>query len=418
MKIFLLFALGFGAFSLSGPALASADDNQDCGEMEILDISMGMCMPRTMDNMSMSMLMVHGNGFFTQVVEQGPRGRSAVAFPDMFMADVGTTLGNRHYLNLDLMTTVEKWTFPDRGYPELLQIGESDSNGSPFLDAQHPHNSPIMGLTVSDTVSIGEEKDHLKLFFAPRGESTDGPIAFMHRITGMVNPDVPLGHHIGQDVGHISSTVLGGALQLGDTQLQASVFNGTEPEPESVNLPLATPNSYALRLIEEFSPKWMGMISAAYIQNPEPDFPDIAFETRYSASIYNQVQLTPGWKFHNSLIYGLINNYDHANLFSVGEEFLFSGDCPRIWGRVEFVQRTPAELGISTVSAPDDGHVVTALTLGYTHAVFKSTDAELGIGASITSDLLPSDYKDAYGGSNPWSGRIFIQFSGMKMWEL
>src|SRR5262249_45983389 len=156
----------------------------------------------------------------------------------------------------DYMGTFERWTFPDRGYPELLQIGETDENGVPFIDAQHPHSSPIMGLTLSDTIRLetSREKDYLKFFFAPRGESTDGPIAFMHRPSGMANPDAPLGHHVGQDVGHISSTVIGASLKLGETRIEASTFNGTEPEPDKVDLPLGPPNSYAVRLIEEFSP--------------------------------------------------------------------------------------------------------------------------------------------------------------------
>ncbi|MBR7513301.1 hypothetical protein KC219_24395, partial [Mycobacterium tuberculosis] len=65
----------------------------------------------------------------------------------MFMVDAGTSVGDRHYVNWEFMGTLEKWPYPGSGTPALLQIGEAQANGRPFLDAQHPHSTPIMGLT-------------------------------------------------------------------------------------------------------------------------------------------------------------------------------------------------------------------------------------------------------------------------------
>ena len=276
----------------------------DCSEMLLWDYEMGMCMPVAMTDMaSTTMLMVHGNAFGVSTTEQGPRGRRAITSPNMIMTDIGHQFGDSHFVNLDLMATFEKWTFPERGYPELLQIGENDAQGAPYLDAQHPHNSPLMGLTLSDTIRIGERGTSLKLFFAPRGSSTDGPIPFMHRPTGMVNPDAPLGHHIGQDVGHISSTVMGGSLKLCDFRFEASLFNGTEPEPTKVNLPLATPNSEAFRIIYEFTPMLQAMASIAYIRDPESPQPDITFEIRRSLSVYLQHKVFESWTLHHAFIH-------------------------------------------------------------------------------------------------------------------
>jgi hypothetical protein len=386
--------------------------------MEIWDVSMGMCMPLPMAGMPMSMVMLHGNAFGTYVSGSGSRGRDAFASPNMFMVDVGKTLGDRHYLNLDVMMTSELWTFPSAGYPELLQIGEEQSNGQPFLDAQHPHSSPIMGLTLSDTIKLGAgEKDHLKLFFAPRGEATDGSVAFMHRPTGMMNPDAPLGHHIGQDVSHITSTVIGGSLKLGNTRFEASTFHGTEPEPSHVDLPIGAPDSGAVRLIEEFSPNFMAMGSLAYVNEPEPHDPDIPFLLRFGASAYNRVSLSSEWKFYNALIYGGVTKYDHASLLnSITEEFWFSRGGPNIWGRIEAVQRTPNELQIPGPSDRNSGRWVGALTLGYTHNFVNLTGLLVGLGASVTKTVLPDEYQGSYGG-NPWSGRVFVQVSGMGMWH-
>jgi len=391
----------------------------DCSEMMVFDPGMWMCMPLAMEGMPMKMLMIHGQLSGGQIVEEGPRGRSSLFSTSMVMFDLGTSLGSSHYLNLDFMGTAERWTFPAAGYPELLQIGERNSDGVPFLDSQHPHSSPIMGLTLSDTIRFRQDStDSIKLFFAPRGESTEGPIAFMHRPTGIYNPDAPLGHHVGQDVGHISSTVLGASLKLGSTRVELSTFNGTEPEPMSVDLPMGVPNSFAARLVEEFSPELIGMVSGAYVSNPEADDPTVPFVTRYSASMYAQVRLPHGWTFYNSLIYGLINHLDHAGaLNSFTEELLFAGERPRIFGRFELLQRTPAELEIPTSGDPNSGLWVAALTLGYSHKITSIDGVELNLGASATKDLLPKEYLAAYGG-NPWSGKVFLRLGGMGMWNL
>ena len=360
--------------------------------------------------MPMTMLMVHGNLFGTKIWQSGPRGRDSFASTSMVMVDLGQSISDHHYLNLDVMLTAEKWTLPHDGYPLLFQIGEKNENGELFLDAQHPHSSPLMGLTVSDTISFGPEKNHVKLFFAPRGEATDGPVAFMHRPTGQVNPDAPLGHHIGQDVGHITSTVLGASLKWGDTRIEASAYHGTEPEPTKVDLPLGKPNSFSLRLVKEILPNWMAMISAARIEMPEPN--EVGFENRYSASTYFQKPFSDNWTFYNTLIYGLVTQYDHADhLSSFAEEFLFRGTTPRIWGRIEVLERTPSELNINSDT---HGKWIASLTAGYTHKIASWESLELGLGGSLTQSFLPTDFKNAYGG-NPWSGKIFIQLAGMQM---
>jgi hypothetical protein len=392
-------------------------DSSKVGPMEVWDVSMGMAMPFPMAHMPMSMLMLHGNGFFEAIGEEGvERGRAGFSAPNMFMADLGTSVGDTQYLNLDLMLTSDLWTVPKAGTPELFQIGEDQANGTPFLDAQHPHSSPIMGLTLSDTIALDDsDKSNLKLFVAPRGESTDGPIAFMHRITGMVNPDVPLGHHIGQDVGHISSTVIGESLKLGGFHIEASAFNGMEPNPTQVDLPIGTPDSYACRLIQEFSPSAMAMVSYAYVNNPEPG---ISNDTRYSGSFYTHVPLSQSWTWHNTLIYGGITHIDNATfLNSTLEEFALAAEKVAIYGRVEVLQRTPNQLEIPGLPNPNSGRWVTAITLGYSHQVAAWDGWELRAGGEVTNDRTPAEYAAVYAG-DPLTYKFFFELGGMQMYGL
>lgn len=390
----------------------------DCGDMEIWDYAEGMCLPFAMPGMPMSMVMVHGNGFAAQTVSEKPRGQDAFSVPNMFMVDAGKSVGDRHYVNLDFMGTLERWTFPTAGSPELLQIGEENAAGQPYVDAQHPHSSPIMGLTLSDTIWLGAGKDHLKVWVAPRGQATDGPVAFMHRPTGMVNPDTPLGHHIGQDVGHITSSVVGVSLRAGETNLEASTFHGAEPEPSKVDLPVGELNSYAARITRQFTPHFYAMASGAFVKNPEPHEPDLDHIWRYSASAYVDHSFESGWMLHDALIWGLVNGYDHASaLNSFAEEFWFHRERFGFWGRLEVLQRTAEELAIEETVSPHEGKWVTALTLGVTRDFARWESFHLAVGASVTKDFLPSEFRPAYAG-DPVSGKIFVQASGMRMWDL
>ena len=151
----------------------------DCGSDSYFELGMSMCEPRPGSPVRLSG-MIMGNAFLAGIAEQGPRGRLALSGPNWLMGDVGIDLARWNRLELDAMATAELWTTPASGYPELLQIGESEANGQPFLDAQHPHSSPIMGLTLTDVISWDQRGTGLlRLFFAPRGESTDGPTPSM-----------------------------------------------------------------------------------------------------------------------------------------------------------------------------------------------------------------------------------------------
>lgn len=382
----------------------------DCAENEVREYSMGICSPIAQIPRSHRQIMLHGNAFLVGVTEEGLRGRAALVSPNHFMLDIGKSLHERHYFNVNLMATLERWTIPSQGYPLLLQTGETDLQGHPFIDAQHPHSSPIMGLTFSDTFALGSEKDGLRFFFAPRGQSTEGPIAFMHRPMGEVNPDAPLGHHIGQDAGHISSTVIGTSVRQGHWIFEGSAFNGTEPEPLKVDLPLGVPNSGAFRVIRELPPEWTVMASFAYVKSPEHHQTDIPHYLRYSASVYTTARL---WdvSFQNSFIGGAITNYSHASaLFSIGEEIVLS-EAPRLWARIEALQRTPGELDI--LNTPDiyRGRWVGAVTVGYFYKIPSTSWLETGMGVSGTMNLLPEEYIGAYGG-NPLTGKVYLKIGG------
>lgn len=390
----------------------SMGDPMTCGHMMVFDKTSASCIALPMEDMGI--WMVHGNTFAVQSIQPKPRGLDRFSVPNMLMVSAGKSFGN-NYWGVNLMLTAERWTFPKEGYPELLQIGERNEDGLPYIDAQHPHSSPITGLTLSDTMRLGNETDYVRVFLAPRGQATEGPVAFMHRSTGMVNPDAPLGHHIGQDVSHISSSVVGASISVGKTQFEISGFNGREPEPTASDLPLGEINSYATRLAYSFSENTYAMISAAEVSDPEPSDPTLTKLWRYSGSIYNKTSWESTWMLESSFVYGIINNFEHISaLRSVLYEFwLHQKENPsNYWGRVESVQRTANQLAVGGTFNLDDPKWVYAVTAGYTHKFKIGSMLEVGIGTSVTKNMLPTDFQLSYGGE-PFSGKVFFQISGM-----
>ena len=387
----------------------------DCGQDQTWDTETGMCMPIPQKAPDW-MTMVHANGFLVSNYQSGPRGRKAFTSPNMIMGNFGKKIAEGHFLNLNVMLTAERWTFPEDGYPLVLQIGEHNEQGKPYIDGQHPHSSPLMGLTLSETIALDSEQNYVKFFMAPRGQPTDGPIAFMHRPSGMFNPDAPLGHHIGQDVAHITSTVLGASLKIDRSRYQVSVFNGTEPEPAKVDLPLGTLNSFSGRYVFEPDQKTVWMISGAYIKNPEPSEPQPEARKRFSGSLYRQLPLENDCVLHNSLIVGAITDYDDAPiLWSLNEEAALVSGANRPWFRFEILQRNAKQLQIPSVSDQTLGRWNGLLSLGYNRVLFGTSELEGSIGVSGSLYAVAPEFENAYT-RNPWGAKIYFQLGGMKMW--
>src|SRR5207244_4844836 len=83
-------------------------------------------------------LMVHGKGFFQYDWQGGSRGSNQLGIVNWAMAAASRPLGGGQ-LQLRAMLSAEPWTIGSRGYPLLVQSGES-YQGAPLRDRQHPHD--------------------------------------------------------------------------------------------------------------------------------------------------------------------------------------------------------------------------------------------------------------------------------------
>src|SRR2546425_7571047 len=120
------------------------------------------------------------------------------------------------------MISSDPWGVGSRGYPLLLQTGESD-RGVPLHDHQHPHDL-FMELAALYERPVAR---HLavSLYAAPVGEPAVGPAAFPHRPSAVDDPLAPIGHHW-QDGTHITFGVLTAGGFSSPTKAQGSIFPG------------------------------------------------------------------------------------------------------------------------------------------------------------------------------------------------
>jgi hypothetical protein len=405
-------ALGMG-FWPSGAQASDAAAATACQPGERWDVPMAMCMPAVDEPGQGTRLSASLTAFGVASEVPGPRGASGIAAPNHFMIGVTRAAGTHGQLSLDLMGTVDLWSYPRAGYPELLQVGEQRADGEPYIDAQHPHSSPIMGLTLGYAFAFGATRS-LRFSFAPRGASTDGPVAFMHRASARDNPDAPLGHHVGQDVGHISSTVLAAQLVLGRATLEASAFNGMEPAPTHVDLPMGRLDSGAARVALQVAPTHRLTASMARVRQGDEAFPGSEVATRWSASWQDDASRSPGHGVDHTFLLGLVGRDRGAGtLRSALDEGTVSFGRNEAWWRLEAVQRLPRELGL----AGSEGHWVQVMTLGATRWSVLRPAWQLGLGASLSADHLPSQWSAADGGRTPLTVRLIVQLRAQDHWQ-
>ncbi len=189
--------------------------------------------------------MVMAHGFVNAVVDRqtGPRGDRQGFTESMAMVMASRDFGPGR-LGLRGMVSLDP-AMGKSGYPLLFQTGETADGKTPLVDRQHPHDL-FMELSASWSVPLGERGSAFVYAGMP-GEPALGPTAFMHRASGMRNPEAPLTHHW-LDSTHITFGVVTLGASRGPVQVEASLFNGREPDPYRWNIETRRLDSWSTRL--------------------------------------------------------------------------------------------------------------------------------------------------------------------------
>jgi hypothetical protein len=345
------------------------------------------------------MTMEHGYVDVVYDDQGGPRGAHETFSTSMFMfmarreLEAGA-LGARVMVSGDPL-------MGKSGYPLLFQTGETANGTDPLIDRQHPHDL-LMEAALTYSHTLGQESSAFVYAGLP-GEPALGPNAFMHRFSGMDNPEAPLSHHW-LDSTHISWGVVTAGYIRGNLKLEASAFNGREPDENRYDIEVRPLDSYAVRLSWNPTAAWSLQGSFGRLASPEQLEPEVSvrrttFSASYNAPVARWWQTTlafgrndpssgpatDAWLLESAAAVTsaltVFARYEHA-----AKDELFLPDEP-LYGRTFTIQK---------------------LSVGGVYDVARVAGVRFGIGALLSGYAYP-DTLDASYGSHPTSFMVFVR---------
>jgi hypothetical protein len=356
-------------------------------------------------------LMVHGFAMLIYDDQDGPRGDQKTFSENMVMGMASRDLGPGR-LGLRTMLSAEPATIGKEGYPLLLQTGETANGVDPLVDRQHPHDL-FMELSASYSVPLGENGSGFVYLGLP-GEPALGPPTFMHRFSGMENPEAPLSHHW-LDSTHVTFGVATLGWIRNGVKLEGSVFTGREPDENRNDIESPKMDSWSLRASWNPSPDWAFQVSRGHLKSPEQLEPEADLDRTTASAAYNRPLANGNWQ--TTLAWGR-NDREGGE---VTDALLLesSATCRRhtLFGRAERLENDEL-FGHGHEGEVPDGHLselseagvftVGKLSLGYIYDALLGESWRGGIGLLGSVAVVPDDLKEAYG-DNPVSWMAFLR---------
>jgi len=369
------------------------------------------------------MYMLHGFANVGYTNQGGPEGNSQMFTTNMLMLMAQRPF-DKGSIGLRGMMTLEPLMGPN-GYPVLLQTGETSDGQFPLLNRQHPHDL-FMELAVTGNRQLTDDASVFAYGGLP-GEPALGPTAFMHRLSGMDNPEAPIGHHW-MDSTHVTYGVLTGGFAWKNVKLEASAFRGREPDQYHWDIENPNLDSSSGRLSWNPSRNWSLQTSAGRLHSPEPLFPTINTNRVSASAMYNHAwssgwsQTTVAWGRNYQLNIDTLDawllesavNFSNAHTFFTRYENVQKDDLLTL----AQAQSLSAGGGLVGFRIPDfhpffiNGHpvlhiyTVNRFTLGYIYDFAVGEYTRWGIGASGSVAIVPEALK-TFIGNDPLSFLIF-----------
>ena len=337
------------------------------------------------------MLMLHGNAFLQYLKESGDRGSDQFGSINWVMGMAQRKAGAGQ-LMLRGMISAEPWTIRGCGYPDLLATGEV-CDGAAIHDRQHPHDL-FMELAAQYTRPIGRGVQ-LQLYGGPVGEPALGPVAFMHRVSAQSNPLAPITHHW-FDSTHITYGVATAGVFSRKWKAEASLFNGREPDEDRTNFDFAQMDSWSTRFWFLPTSNWAFQVSGGHLSEAEAGHeggPRLDVDRVTTSVTYHRTTLentfwatTVGW--------GRNQEPGETTGALFAESSVTLRDRDAFYGRVEWAEKS----GHSLVVEPEhEIFSVAKLQAGYTRYLSAWRNWTPGIGASVSTGIVPDTLKSTYG---------------------
>ena len=343
--------------------------------------------------------MLHGFADALYDDQGGPRGGTKAFSTSMLMLMGRRELGDGA-LGLRLMVSADP-LMGKEGYPLLFQTGETADGREPLIDRQHPHDL-IMEAAASYSLNLTPVSS-LFVYAGLPGEPALGPEAFMHRLSGMDNPEAPLSHHW-LDSTHLSWGVVTAGYTLDQVKLEASAFNGREPDQFRYNIETRALDSWSARLSYNPGRNWSLQGSYGYLASPEQLQPQVSVRRTTASASYN-APLALWWQ--TTLAWG--RNAPSAGAASDAwllESAAQLSPAHTVFARLERVAKDELFLPGSPLFGRT--FTINTLTAGYIYDFAHLRALRLGVGALVSLYRYPGTLDPDYG-SGPVSFMVFVR---------
>jgi hypothetical protein len=329
----------------------------------------------------------------------GPRGDEKIFVSGMLMGMAMRHFSDGSALQFKAMLSPDP-LMGARGYPLLLAAGETANGRDPLIDRQHPHDL-FMELSASYSVRIGTWGS-LFVYGGLPGEPAFGPPAFMHRLSILDSPEAPISHHW-LDSTHISFGVVTAGATWRGWKVEASRFNGREPDQHRYDIETGPLDSTSLRLSWNPSSELSFQASWAHLESPEQLEPGVD-QTRWSASgIYTRRLDGGGW-WSTILAWGRRSN-GGRDMDAVALESALGLGNWTLFGRTEYAENDEL-LAVGGRHGPTFG--VGKVSIGAIRDFRVAPHLKLGIGALATLDFVPRPLDPLYTGG-PKGAMAFVR---------
>jgi hypothetical protein len=329
----------------------------------------------------------------------GPRGAQQSFNDSMFMLNTWRNLGSDR-LAFKAMLSAEPLNGPS-GMPLLYQTGETADGVHALVDRQHPHNL-IMELASSYSHPVSATVAGF-VYGGVAGEPALGPPAFMHRLASMDNPEAPITHHW-LDSTHISYGVITGGIDGSWWRLEASVFNGREPDQHRYDVEVYPLDSHSLRLAINPTPHLSAQLSQGLIRHPESLEPTVDVKRTTASLLYGQS--VAGVRIDAMAAWG--RNAPTRGLSSQAwlSDVHLSRNTHALYARYEQVNKT--ELFAADPMPPVATALIRKQSLGFTERLWQSHAVAWSVGAVLSRYSQPPALAAFYG-NNPQSLTVYTR---------
>jgi hypothetical protein len=337
------------------------------------------------------MLMLHANAFLQYLKETGDRGSDQVGSINWAMGMAERNVGSGQ-LMLRGMVSAEPWSIRGCGYPDLLATGE-ECEGQAIHDRQHPHDL-FMELAAQYTRPIGRGV-RLQLYGGPVGEPALGPVAFMHRMSGLPNPLAPITHHW-FDSTHITYGVATAGVFSSKWKAEGSVFNGREPDADRTNFDFGAMDSWSARLWLMPTSRWSLQVSGGHLAEAEAGHvtgPRVDVDRITASATYHRTTLENTF-WATTIGWGRNAESGEATNALLVESGVTLRDRDAVYGRFEWAQKSGHDLEV----APEhEMFNVAKVQGGYTRYLPAWKGWSPGVGLAVSGGIVPRSLESTYG---------------------